>query len=434
MKRLARLLISCGGIFLLTCARGEVEFLVLDSGRPGPVALIHAPEEGAGSHVLRQLRCDPPERGRLVLARPHDRGEVGWEKAPGIAALKERFGDARVLVFRKDEDTHAYDPQFRGDTVQGGGEEAVAMLNALRSMTGVKGKDWRALPAESGARETVVTTNARIEMGAGLRPALQERELRAAAHTFLRHLDMTDELAGGLRIFPDEKEGQIRVAVFDDMGAQNSIGREPAWLRSRLSKDAALRVELVGVPEILQGALDHADVLVMGGGKASLESQALGKEGRALVVDFVRQGGGYVGICAGAFLGSTSTGKFEYLGLLPVTTGGTALECVTPLKWRAGALGEAERVEKADLHGGPTFRIMEKGAGKIDVWASFTRNETHAERGEYKLEGTPAVISGLHGEGRVVLTSTHCERSPSPSTHFTGMVRWAGEQAAVPVE
>ncbi|MEK7950606.1 BPL-N domain-containing protein [Luteolibacter soli] len=410
--------------------------MVLDSAEAGPTVIIHAPEEGAGRDVLRQLQYDPPVRGRLVLAREHlgrePASSSGWETGPGLSLLTSRFQDARLLVFRKDEDAHAYDPQFRGDTVQGSGEGAAAVLKSLCAMkTGVAGKGWEALPATGREGEIVVTTNARFQSNAGLRPALQERELRTAAQTLLRHLGMTGEKPGNLSLFPATRSGQIRVAVFDDMGAQSSSGHEPSWLRSRLEHDAGLQVELVGVPEILQGALSRADVLVMGGGKSSMESKALGEKGRTIVVDFVRKGGGYLGICAGAFLGSSTTGKIPYLKLLPVTTGATALQCQTPLKWRAGALGE-DRVEKAEIHGGPSFQVMEDAAGQVDVWATFAQNEVHPEKGEYKLKDTPAVISGSCGKGKVILTSTHCERPPSPSTHFAGMVRWVAEGSGEP--
>lgn len=418
---------------MASSARGDLDFLVLDSARPGPTLVVYAPEAGAGRAALRQLQHRPPERGRLVLAQLHPGPEfsgsgkpAGWQRLPTFAALTERFRDSRVLVFREDEEAHAYDPNFRGDTVQGGDEASSAVLQALRGLeTEVAGKDWRGQP--SVGSEIVVTTNARLDMEAGLRPALRERELRTAATALLRHLDMADE--GNPRLFPAARPGQLRVAVYDGSGAQNGIGRGPAWLRARLAAEPDLMPELVGVPEILQGALDHADVLVMGGGKANLESNALGETGRATVVRFVGNGGGYVGICAGAYLGSSGSAKSAYLKLLPVDVGATYLECHTPLAWSTGPLGAA-RVEDADLRGGPTFRLMENAADQVTVWARFVRNETHAEKGEYALKDTPAVISGVHGNGRVVLTSTHCERIPSPATHFPAMVRWAGRLPA----
>jgi glutamine amidotransferase-like uncharacterized protein len=191
-----------------------------------------------------------------------------------------------------------------------------------------------------------------------------------------------------------------------------------------LARDPGLLPELVGVPEILQGALDHADVLVVGGGKSSTQSTGLGKAGRAAVARFVDGGGGFVGICAGAYLGGSGSGKSTRLGLLPVGIGATSLQCETPLVWSDGPLGAA-RVESADLNGGPTFKIPETAAGKVSVWARFQRNETSAGKREYPLENVPAIVSGPYGKGRVVLTSTHCERPPSPANLFPGMVRWS---------
>ena len=52
-------------------------------------------------------------------------------------------------------------------------------------------------------------------------------------------------------------------------------------------------------------------VLCVPGGFANNTDSALGDKGYAIIQQFVRGGGGYVGICAGAYLGC-------WLGLLPV--------------------------------------------------------------------------------------------------------------------
>ncbi|WP_193213755.1 BPL-N domain-containing protein [Luteolibacter marinus] len=415
-------------------ARGETDYRVLDSKQAGPTVVIHATGAGAGGNALRQLQQCPPQRGLVILARSRPatgrdtpRGVEGWEISAGFAAVTQRFPGSRILTFEEDIESHAFDPLFRGDTVQGDGEEARAVLTALRELeSSIPGKAWQMLPARPEGSEIVVTTNARPHMEAGLRPAVQEREFRNAALALLANLQMTgDEAARTSVLFPAPRGEKLRVAVYDDTGARNGTGRGPAWLRERLARNADLIVELVGVPEILGGALQRADVLVMGGGKANLESASLGKAGRAEVIRFVEHGGGYLGICAGAYLGSSSRREPPYLHLLPVEVGATDLTCETPLSWNDGPLA-AGRLERADLHGGPTFRVADAGAGRVQVWATFTRDEKHPKKGTYPLKETPAVIAGTFGKGRVVLTSTHCERPPSPSTRFADMVRWAG--------
>ena len=67
-----------------------------------------------------------------------------------------------------------------------------------------------------------------------------------------------------------------------------------------------VRVSLVS-PKRLVSALAKGGVhvLVLPGGSSARQSAALGTEGRAAVRAFVASGGGYVGICAGAFLAAS---------------------------------------------------------------------------------------------------------------------------------
>ena len=57
--------------------------------------------------------------------------------------------------------------------------------------------------------------------------------------------------------------------------------------------------------DVIRGQLttDKFDVLLIPGGFAQNTLDALGKAGGERVRAFVRSGGGYVGICAGAYLG-----------------------------------------------------------------------------------------------------------------------------------
>ncbi|OYW22469.1 MAG: hypothetical protein B7Z55_04585, partial [Planctomycetales bacterium 12-60-4] len=57
---------------------------------------------------------------------------------------------------------------------------------------------------------------------------------------------------------------------------------------------------------IARGDLDPVDVVIVPGGKASVQASSLGIDGKNRLRGFVSRGGGYVGICAGGFLGSTS--------------------------------------------------------------------------------------------------------------------------------
>ncbi|NQT16841.1 MAG: biofilm PGA synthesis protein PgaB, partial [Planctomycetes bacterium] len=106
-----------------------------------------------------------------------------------------------------------------------------------------------------------------------------------------------------LAAFGDDPQGrpeEIRIAVYSDVGVGRSVGN----LLSVLERADRLHVEKVTAEEVRNGALDGFAVLVHPGGSGSKQGKQLGEEGREAVRSFVRRGGGFLGICAGAYLAS----------------------------------------------------------------------------------------------------------------------------------
>ena len=68
----------------------------------------------------------------------------------------------------------------------------------------------------------------------------------------------------------------------------------------------------------LDTLLSGIDVLLMSGGSSVDNSASLGDEGRAELERFIREGGGYLGTCAGALL-MMETAKYKGLGVIPYT-------------------------------------------------------------------------------------------------------------------
>lgn len=57
------------------------------------------------------------------------------------------------------------------------------------------------------------------------------------------------------------------------------------------------------------GALTNCDVVIFAGGSAGKQAESIGAAGLAAVRAFVENGGGYVGICAGACLATCGSPK-----------------------------------------------------------------------------------------------------------------------------
>lgn len=94
-------------------------------------------------------------------------------------------------------------------------------------------------------------------------------------------------------------------------GKRRGFSSTKTWGRHRLALTSPVDAILVSPEEILAGCLeechegDHRrvfDVLVVPGGSSVEYSLRLGEQGRAAVLRFIHHGGGYCGICAGAFL------------------------------------------------------------------------------------------------------------------------------------
>ena len=99
---------------------------------------------------------------------------------------------------------------------------------------------------------------------------------------------------------PDASIAELHVAVYNDVGA----GRSRSDLTRSLRQMDGVYYREVTAREIRAGALKDFDLLIHPGGSGSRQGRQLAKEGRETVRGFVRDGGGFIGICAGAYLAS----------------------------------------------------------------------------------------------------------------------------------
>jgi putative intracellular protease/amidase len=198
----------------------------------------------------------------------------------------------------------------------------------------------------------------------------------------------------------------LRVAVYAGPGA---IGMCASAAQENAARIWGHESALLG-PEELSLSLDGYDVVVFPGGGGSRQGRALGAAGREQVQSFVKRGGGYLGLCAGAFLATRS--RSDYLGLLPLRrvspwqrgTGEVLLRC-NP-KSPAGKRVLSEEVGVMHYVNGPVLQAMrDDDTLAIDPWASFVSDLD----GRGDMPGSWAVVAGSYGQGRVLLFSPHPE-------------------------
>ncbi len=227
---------------------------------------------------------------------------------------------------------------------------------------------------------------------------------------------------------PAKATKPIRVAVFNDAGVSEKV----AGLIELLNTHTELSVFKVDGKDIRAGKLQECDVVLLPGGSGSGEAKALEETGRQEIRSFVERGGGYLGICAGAYLASADydwslhildakvldrahwargSGDVE----VSLTTSGqkflgAAADRETILYWQGPLLAPAGKAEIPDF----------------ETLGTFTTEIAKNGAPQGIMLGTTAIARGTFGAGRVFCFSPHPERSESAvQGHVLKAIQWA---------
>ena len=221
----------------------------------------------------------------------------------------------------------------------------------------------------------------------------------------------------------------IRVALFDDDGA---FGEGIPRITEQLGKTGDIKVTKVSGKEIAAGVLKDFDVVVFSGGSGSKESAAIGDAGREEVRRFVRDGGGYVGVCAGAYL--ACSGFSWGVGILNAKTvsskwkrgKGTVEIEVTPLgKNPTGIAAGKHDIRYAN---GPIIRPdTREDIPAFETLAFFRTELAGNDSPKGAMIDSPAIVRGVFGKGRVISSSPHPEQTGGMEGFAEHAVRWVAD-------
>ena len=219
----------------------------------------------------------------------------------------------------------------------------------------------------------------------------------------------------------------VRAAVYFDNGVGGCASIRWVKLLS-LSPDCEFKA--VSAQDVRDGALKDADLYVAPGGMSSAQMQALQATGCTNLVEFVRDGGGYFGTCAGCYLAmslgdskktSGRLGMMPYKAQISPYRGGAELTIkFTGDAKMLGLTPGEKRVVR--YHGGPVplkdvpipdADIHEIATYDCDGVYSFNTNAAPV------MAGHPAVLAGTFGKGRIACTSAH----PESYTHTQEIIR-----------
>ncbi len=394
---------------------------------------------------LNNLNRNYPRAGKEEPAR----GEV----AEGIWALVLKHKPAWLLDLHEGFDFNQLNDKSVGSSIivfpsKEGSAMADRMLDAVNaSITNSELKFVRRnMPIDGSlaraAAEHLHIPAMTLETTAKQAFALRVRQHEIMVHCLLAALGMVDrvtpaEVAGSQtegREKPGrtESEAGIRIALYNGPGTG---GRGPRMLTEKFDHSQAASITEVGPEEIAGGILTNYDVIIFAGGSGSKQAEALTEAGRNQIRQFVATGGGYVGICAGAYL--ATSGYSWSLGLINART-------VSP-KWRRGqgdvkfemtdsgrsVFGALSGTNEVHYANGPIISPAGKTElPKYDVLAYY-RSEL-AENGSPAgvMMNSPAIFSSQYQKGQVICISPHPEQTKGLEEIVPQAVEWAAHKAS----
>jgi len=228
----------------------------------------------------------------------------------------------------------------------------------------------------------------------------------------------------------DSSSPVVHVAIYDHSGGKANGPRD---LVTFLTPANGFETTILTSEEIQEGALtDEFDILVMPGGSAGAQARHLEEVGRDEIRRFVREGGGYVGICAGAYL--CTTYKPWSLGLVNAKvwdhahwargTGIVKLN-LTP----SGCTILRMPQEQVDVYYGQGPMLVpghDQDLPRYEVLASYATEVAKKGAPEGAMVDMHAIVRTMYGKGRVVAYSPHPEKKYGPKSLMAEGIRWAG--------
>lgn len=226
---------------------------------------------------------------------------------------------------------------------------------------------------------------------------------------------------------PPLKPRAVKVGIFDGAGAPADGINNVINVLKTLPEASVTRI-----PAVDMGTIDlkQFDVVVFSGGSGSQQSKSIGEAGLKNVREFVRGGGGYCGICAGAYLACSN---FSWgLGILNASTksskwmrGRAFLDIELTPEGKA-VLGDVGGTFKVRYNNGPVI----KPGDRTDIPAyqpvSLFRTEV-ADNGTPAgiMVNSPAQAIATFGKGRVFISSPHPENTPGLEHLIPRGILWA---------
>lgn len=204
-------------------------------------------------------------------------------------------------------------------------------------------------------------------------------------------------------------DNPLKVSIYVGEGAKG-IGCVE-WCRL-VNECPQMRMKLVDGKDVAAGALEGEDVVVMPGGDSKGEFTSLTEEGVKKFKEFILNGGGYVGTCAGCSILLNEEDRrlrivpYKRLSSTKLLNGDFKIT-----KAGAEALGIAEEPRRIRYSGGPIIKKTDTEVpnAKFEVFGTYAFEASTNGRANPEMYGAPGILGGTYGKGKVFTTVAHPE-------------------------
>ena len=226
---------------------------------------------------------------------------------------------------------------------------------------------------------------------------------------------------------PTEINGFLSIAIYKGEGSTEE-GIEN--VKNNVRTVTNIEIIEINSEQVQNDDLSKFDIIIFSGGSGSKQAEAIGEKGKENIRNFIKNGGGYLGICAGMYL---ATSGFDWsLGILNAET-------VSTTEWKRGKgfvdleltddgkniLGGVSGLFKCRYSSGPLLKNMNlENLPPFTTVAYFRSEISENAVTEGVMIDTPAIVYSTYGEGKVFVISTHPENTPGLENFIPRALGW----------
>ena len=451
--------------------RFATRYTVIQSAVAGPTVMvvggIHG-DEPAGSFAALQIAGWSIEKGKLVVIQranelalraktrrtpdlPKTESDLnrqfprvaGGEPVGVLAAalwgLIQTTAPDYLLVLQEGYDFTQTNPKSAGSSIilgakSSGRRAALAMLGAVNQTIEdakkefvLKGPAVAGSLARAAADRLAIPSMILLTTTRNQARAYRVRQHRLAAHNLLAKIGMLTHSPHQMAGAP-ARQSTIKVGVY----ATGGVGLKGLIQLDRLlTPEHGFTLRRVCGADIRDGSLAQFDVAVFPGGSMRGQAKSLQTTGLDAVRTYVRGGGNFVGICAGAYLASNNYDVSLHIldadvidrkhwargrGEVPVEFTAKA----------ASRLGISKPRHSMYYANGPIYQASgDPELPDFQVLARFRGEVTKEGVPGGVMPGTPAIVLSKYGAGRVLCSSAHPELTQGLDEMLRQLIRTA---------